>query len=200
MQESPFEPGFPTALALRFEAMCEDDLDAIMDLEERSFPTPWTAGTYRQELRNRTASYWVVRAGLALPATPPVLAYAGLWHLGDEAHITTIAVHPDWRRRRLGEWTLLHLLGTARSAGADSVTLEVRVANRPAIALYHKLGFVTVGVRRGYYQDTGDDARLLTLHGLTHPTLWAKLHARIEAIEAGLETTPIVGREEASHE
>lgn len=200
MQEPRSEQRFPMALAPRFEAMCADDLAAIMDLEERSFPTPWSEGTYRQELRNRTASYWVVRAGAPWPGTPPVLAYAGLWHLGDEAHITTIAVHPDWRRRRLGEWTLLHLLGTARSAGADNVTLEVRVANRPAIALYHKLGFVTVGVRRGYYQDTGEDARLLTLHGLTHPALWAKLHARIEAIEAGLETAPIVGSEDAPHE
>lgn len=183
--------GFPGALLPSFDPMRVEDLDAIMDLEERSFPTPWTAATYRQELRNRTASYWVVRAAAPHADTPPILAYAGLWHLGEEAHITTIAVHPAWRRRSLGEWTLLHLLGKARDAGADSVTLEVRVANRSAIALYHKLGFVTVGVRRGYYQATGEDARLLTLNGLSRPALWAELHSRIADIEAGRATEPI---------
>lgn len=178
---------FPRELALRFVPMQPDDLPAVLDLERRCFPSPWSEGTYRQELRNHMASYWVGRAGVAHPPTPPVLSYAGLWLLGEEAHVTTIAVHPDWRRRHLGEWTLLRLLAAARDAGADLVTLEVRVANAPAIALYHKLGFVTVGLRRGYYRDTGEDARLLTLQELRTPAVWTPLRARLDALEQGPE-------------
>lgn len=180
--------GFPRTLGLVFMRMQPEDLPAVLDLERRCFPTPWSEGTYRQELRNHMASYWVGRASVTQSPTPPVLSYAGLWLMGDEAHITTIAVHPDWRRRYLGEWTLLRLLVAAHAGGADQVTLEVRVANAPAIALYHKLGFVTVGLRRGYYRDTGEDARLLTLQELrssaVHQPLWARLHA----LERGPET------------
>ncbi len=179
--------GFPSDLRPAFMRLTVHDLPALMAIEQESFPTPWSEGTYRSELTNRTASYWVVRptATPLPPGTPPLLGYAGLWHLGDEAHVTTIAVHPSWRRRHLGEWLLIHLLGAARASGADSVTLEVRVHNRPAIELYHKLGFKTVGLRRGYYRDTGEDARLLTLNGLQDPSRWAALEARLREIEAG---------------
>lgn len=179
--------GFPTDLHPIFVRLAPDDLPALMAIEHASFPTPWSEGTYRSELRNSTASYWVMRPGARRlpPDVPALLGYAGLWHLGDEAHVTTIAVHPDWRRRHLGEWLLIQLLGAAREHGADSVTLEVRVHNRPAIELYHKLGFKTVGVRRGYYRDTGEDARLLTLNGLQTPAQWEALQARLRQIEAG---------------
>lgn len=178
---------FPVELKPVFTRMTADDLPVLMQIERSSFPTPWSEGTYRNELRNRTASYWVVRPTVTphAPDVPALLGYAGLWLLGDEAHVTTIAVHPDWRRRHLGEWLLIHLLGAARASGADSVTLEVRIHNRPAIELYHKLGFKTVGVRRGYYRDTGEDARLLTCNGLRDPARWAALQERLHEIEAG---------------
>ena len=165
--------------------MHADDIPAIMVVEAGSFPTPWSAETYANELDNRYASYWVVR-----PTTPgegaeatPVLAYAGLWLLGDEAHVTTIATHPAWRRRHLGEWLLLRMLGVARAAGIDSVTLEVRVGNTGATALYRKIGFEVVGRRKNYYRDTGEDARLLTFFALQHPAVWRRVEARLNEIE-----------------
>lgn len=184
---TPPGTGFPIELRPIFVRLSLDDLPALMSIEQASFPTPWSVGTYRSELRNRTASYWAMRPGVQSlpPDAPALLGYAGLWHLGDEAHVTTIAVHPDWRRRHLGEWLLIQLLGAARDRGADSVTLEVRVRNRPAIELYHKLGFKTVGVRRGYYRDTGEDARLLTLSGLHNPPKWSALQERLRQIETG---------------
>lgn len=172
-------------LAPQFTPMTPDDVPRVMELEPLCFSSPWSAATYYHELRSRHASYWVVRPGphLAEDSVPPLLGYAGLWLLGEEAHVTTIATHPEWRRRHLGEWLLLRLIGVARKAGARLVTLEVRVRNAPAIALYTKLNFQEVGLRKGYYHDTGEDARLFTLFGLDRPEVWRRLEERRQAIE-----------------
>ncbi len=176
---------FPHDLTPTLSPMHADDIPAVMAIEAASFPTPWSAQTYANELENRHASYWVVR-----PATPgdradvpPILAYAGLWLLGEEAHVTTIATHPAWRRRHVGEWLLLRMLGVARAGGVDEVTLEVRVGNVGAIALYRKLGFEVVGRRKSYYRDTGEDARLLTFFAVQHPAVWRRVEARLTEIE-----------------
>lgn len=179
--------GFPVELAPQFSPMTQDDVPMVVELELLCFPTPWSAFTYRNELRNRHGSYWVVRPGPNVPpeTAPPILGYGGMWLMGDEAHITTFATHPAWRRRHLGEWLMIHLVGAARAAGATIVTLEVRVGNAPAIALYRKLGFEPVGLRRGYYQDTGEDAHLLTLFGVDEDVIWRRLEDRLHEIEAG---------------
>ncbi len=177
--------GFPFELDPVFRAMTVADLDAVMAVENVSFPTPWSANTYRHEItRNAHGAYWVVSPrGAAARTIPPVLAYAGTWQLGDEVHITTIAVHPNWRRRKLGEWTLLNLIAAVRQHGARLVTLEVRTSNAPAIALYRKLGFEQVGLRRGYYIDTGEDAYLMTLFHIDDEKVWQALTAELAAIE-----------------
>jgi ribosomal-protein-alanine N-acetyltransferase len=181
-------PNFPVELAPKFVPMTNADLPAVMEMERVSFPSPWSIETYRRELIVHNASYWVVRPGVKIEGdVPPLLAYAGMWLLGEDAHITTIATHPQWRRRRIGEWLLIHMADVARSHGVSALTLEVRLHNLAAQALYEKLGFVAVGLRRGYYQDTGEDARLLTLYGIDHPSVWAKLKARMEEIERGTE-------------
>ena len=181
-------PEFPTELAPIFVPMASADLHAVLEMEHVSFPTPWSIDTYRRELTVPNASYWVVRPGVKRDRSgdieiPPVLAYGGMWLLGEDAHITTIATHPDWRRRHIGEWLLIHMIDVARSHGVGALTLEVRLRNTAAQALYAKLGFVAVGLRRGYYQDTGEDARLLTLFGIDHPTVWDTLKARLAEIE-----------------
>jgi ribosomal-protein-alanine N-acetyltransferase len=178
---------FPHEVAPVFAPMGPKDVKAVMSIEVVSFPTPWSEGTYRHELHVRHASYWVIRPTLTprgVPEPPRVLAYAGLWHLGEESHVTTIATHPNWRRRHLGEWLLLQLAGVARERGSRALTLEVRVSNAPAIALYTKLGFVPSGLRKGYYLDTGEDAHLLSLFAIDHPAVWAKLQAMAAEIEA----------------
>ena len=197
-------PSFPIELAPTFAPMTSADLPAVMEMEHVSFPTPWSVDTYRRELMVHNASYWVVRPGAKRVRAeddgaeddgaeddgaeddgevPPVLAYAGMWLLGEDAHITTIATHPDWRRRHIGEWLLIHMADVARSHGVSALTLEVRLRNSAAQALYAKLGFIVVGLRRGYYQDTGEDARLLTLYGIDHASVWEKLKARLVEIE-----------------
>jgi len=177
-----------------------DDLSAIMALEHLCFESPWTADTYRRELRsNSSGFYHVVR-----PATPndrmslpPILAYGGCWVMGDECHLMTIAAHPDWRRRHLGEWLLLDLLAEARQRAAGLCMLEVRAGNRSAIGLYEKLGFEQVGLRRGYYPATGhsprEDAVLMTLFGLNSGAVWRPLKQRMVEVQAIIQAGLLAG-------
>jgi ribosomal-protein-alanine N-acetyltransferase len=148
-----------------FAPMTLGDVPAIGELEMLCFPAPWSPETYRNELlHNRFGNYWVLRPSPVTPAgDPPILAYGGYWLMGDEVHIVTIATHPRYRRRGLSEHLLLQMIEQCRGAGARLVTLEVRTSNRAAQQLYTKLGFVEVGLRRGYYQDNGEDALLMTL-------------------------------------
>ena len=92
-----------------------------------------------------------------------MVGYAGFWLIVDEAHIGTIAVHPLWRQRGLGEKLLVTLLRQARELGAVLATLEVRPGNQAAQRLYRRHGFAEVGQRKRYYQDNGEDALLLTV-------------------------------------
>ncbi len=156
-----------------------DDLDGVQAIERASFTTPWPAHAYRTELEtNRLAHYVVVRVGDEL------VGYGGLWLMVDEAHITTFAIHPAWRRRRLGERLLLALLDLAIERRAGEATLEVRLSNLAARRLYEKFGFRPVGIRPRYYSDDHEDALIMTterLDGPPMPERIARLRAELEA-------------------
>jgi ribosomal-protein-alanine N-acetyltransferase len=140
---------------LRALPMTPADLNEIMPLERRSFKDPWTRHMYLSDINgNHLATYLVLRSLPGVRAreasrdpVPSLLAYGGFWLLLDEAHIATIAAHPDWRGSGLGLWMLLELLDEAIRRGAALATLEVRVRNAPARRLYEKLGFEQVGDR-----------------------------------------------------
>lgn len=150
----------PKPYALR--PMRLDDLEAVMAIEERSFPTPWPAEGYRRELTvNEQAHYYVLARETA--GEWPLIGFAGHWLVAGEAHVSIIAVDPTWRGRGLGELLLLNLLLVALEQGATLATLEVRCQNQVARALYEKYQFEVVGRRPGYYSDTGEDAILMTL-------------------------------------
>jgi ribosomal-protein-alanine N-acetyltransferase len=178
---------------LAITPMLLDDIPAIMELEARCFESPWSADIYRRELITSSFSFYhVVRPAVVSTDgdLPPILAYGGCWVMGDECHLMTIATHPDWRRRRMSEWLLLDLLATARGRAAAQCTLEVRSGNDAAIALYEKLGFEQVGVRRNYYPASArrrrEDALIMTLFGLDMGTVWRPLNVRKSAVEAQL--------------
>jgi len=170
---------------LSVESMRLEDLDAVHAIERASFSTPWPPHAYRSELEaNRLASYLVVRAA------DTIVAFGGLWLMVDEAHITTFAVHPAWRRRRIGERLILALLDLAIERHATDATLEVRLSNLPARRLYEKYGFRPVGVRPGYYSDDQEDALIMTTAALTSAPMTdrlARLRAALDALEP---TTP----------
>jgi len=138
------------------EDMTIDDVAGVQDVERSSFPLPWPANAFRHELtQNKNARYIVAREG------DKIVGYAGLWLMVDEAHITTFAVLPEHRRRRIGERLLQRLFDIADEMGAEWLTLEVRVSNIGAQRLYEKYGFRRAGVRRRYYSDNNEDALIM---------------------------------------
>jgi [ribosomal protein S18]-alanine N-acetyltransferase len=151
---------------LRVERMQPEDIPAVHAIESASFPTPWPPYAFRGELEsNRMAHYLVVRAA------DRVVAYAGLWLMVDEAHITTFAVLPAYRRRGFGGRLLCELLDLAVALGATVATLEVRLSNTAARRLYQRFGFRPVGVRPRYYSDNGEDALIMTTEPLELPDM-----------------------------
>ncbi|MBI2323387.1 MAG: ribosomal protein S18-alanine N-acetyltransferase [Chloroflexi bacterium] len=138
------------------EDMTPDDIAGVQEVERSSFPVPWPANAFRHELtQNKNARYIVAREG------DTIVGYAGLWLMVDEAHITTFAVLPEHRRRRIGERLLQRLFDIADEMGAEWLTLEVRVSNIGAQRLYEKYGFRRAGVRRRYYSDNNEDALIM---------------------------------------
>jgi [ribosomal protein S18]-alanine N-acetyltransferase len=161
------------------EPMTLDDLRAVHAIERASFSVPWPDDAYRNELlTNRLASYVVARAG------DEIVGFGGLWVMVDEAHITTFAVDPRWRRRGVGEWMLLGLLDRAVSRQAREATLEVRLSNVPARRLYEKYGFRPVGIRPRYYSDNGEDALIMTTDALASPAMRERLAGLRDALAA----------------
>ncbi len=172
-------------VSLRIDAMAIDDLSAVQAIEQASFTTPWPPHAYRSELEtNRLAQYLVVRAG------DEVVGYAGIWLMVDEAHITTFAIHPSWRRRRLGERLLLAVLDIALARQAREATLEVRLSNLPARRLYEKYGFRPVGLRPNYYSDDREDALIMTTETLDSERMRSRLARLREAVETAPEIEP----------
>ncbi|MBU0493296.1 MAG: ribosomal protein S18-alanine N-acetyltransferase [Chloroflexi bacterium] len=158
--------------------MTPDDLDQVAALEQTCFTAPWPRLAFLQDLANSYARYVVLRNA----HSPAILGYAGLWLIIDEAHITTIAVHPDHRRRGLGELLLLHLFDLATAFDMRYLTLEVRAGNQSAQGLYHKYGFQAVGVRPKYYTDTNEDAVIMWSGDITTPATRQLLHQRRQAL------------------
>ncbi len=160
---------------LTVQPMGADDIPAVHAIESASFPTPWPPYAFRQELEtNRMAHYLVVRAGAR------VVAYAGVWLMVDEAHVTTFAVLPAYRRRGIGGLLLAELMALSARIGALVVTLEVRLSNAAARDLYQRFGFRPVGVRPRYYTDNGEDALIMTTERLDSADM-LRLMARMSA-------------------
>jgi len=143
--------------ALSFRPMVEADLDEVMAIERASFPYPWSARFFLQELQVQCA-----RSILA-EISGQIIAYVLFWILPGTIDIHNIAVHTGFRRRGIARLLLEQVISEARSRGLHRVTLEVRQSNLPAQRLYESLGFVRTGIRSGYYSDNGEDALAMTL-------------------------------------
>jgi ribosomal-protein-alanine N-acetyltransferase len=127
-----------------------------MAIERQVYPRPWSPSLFIAEMSDPSnRSYIVARIGR------DIVGYAGMICYGDEAHVTTIAVDPVHQRRKIGMRLLSELIETAIEMGARAVSLEVRVSNWGAQRLYTRFGFRPVGVRKGYYQETGEDALVM---------------------------------------
>lgn len=139
-----------------FRYMTVADIDNVFKIEIISFTTPWSKEAFYNELtQNRFAKYMVIQHENEL------VGYCGVWIVVDEAHITNIAILPEYRGNKLGETLLTKVMEEARKLGAISMTLEVRVTNVVAQNLYRKLGFQNGAIRKKYYTDNQEDALVM---------------------------------------
>ena len=156
--------------------MTEADIAACLKIEEATYNVPWTEGIFRDELVAAGRTYLVAEG------PDGIAGYGGLMVVLPDAHITSVTVDAAWRGRNIGTRLMLELASAARSAGAASLTLEVRVSNRNAQALYNKFGMAPVGVRKGYYRD--EDALIMWVHDIDGDLY----QERLDSIRAELGT------------
>lgn len=154
--------------------LVEEDLGAVIRIEAATYPTPWTEGIFRDELAAPGRVYLVAEAN------GEVVGYSGLMLVLPEAHVTSVTVDPQRRGSRIGTRLMLKMCLEALSAGANSLTLEVRVSNRNAQALYQRFGMAPVGVRKRYYKD--EDALVMWVHDIDSPDY----KERLDEIEGSL--------------
>src|SRR6476660_8741496 len=143
-------------LDVHIAAMRRRHLRGVVRIEAQVYPRPWSHSLFVSELALRSSrAYVVAKVGRE------VVGYAGLMLSLTDGHVTTIAVDPAWHRHGIGTRLLLTLAHEAIERGALAMTLEVRLSNRGAQELYKRFGFTAVGVRKGYYADTGEDALIM---------------------------------------
>ena len=135
--------------------MTQSHVAAIAGLEKLCFSDPWSEKSIETELSCRLSCWLVAMEGETL------VGYVGSQTVIDESDMMNIAVHPDFRRRGIAEALVAGLEEQLRQRGSKALTLEVRDSNAPAIALYEKLGFTQVGLRKNYYRNPKEDARIL---------------------------------------
>lgn len=168
--------------AIVVEPMRMADIPQVLEVERLSFAAPWPAFAFQQELTaNRLARYVVARS------EGRVVGFGGIWLMVDDAHITTFGVHPGHRRQGIGRRLLLALADLAIDLGAARMTLEVRVGNAVAQALYGSFGFTIAGRRQQYYSDDGEDAFIMTTPDLAHPTMRAILDRERKRVASGVD-------------
>ena len=145
--------------------MTVEDVDAVHAIEVACFKTPWSRESFMREVTENACARYVV-----LREDGRAIAYAGVWFVLDEGHITNIAVHPDRRGVGYGEQVTRALIQLAADSGMNWMTLEVRRSNKAAQSLYHTVGFIDVGYRKRYYE-ISEDALIMALEHLpeAHP-------------------------------
>lgn len=134
----------------------EKDIKPMAEMDILCFSAPWSEESFKKEIMENSLAFYITAE-----INGRMVGYAGLWCIIDEGHITNIAVHPDFRRRGIGEALVSVLLSHTIQNGVAKHTLEVRASNAPAISLYKKFGFESAGLRKNYYEDNGEDAIIM---------------------------------------
>ena len=139
------------------DKMTKDDIEGVVEIEEEAYGKHhWAKSSFYDEMSNNLAKYYTAKT-----SDGKLVGYAGTWHIIDEAHITTIAVKKEFLRNHIGEAIIHKIIEDCYADGVKYLTLEVRVSNMPAIKLYEKYGFQSLGTRKGYYQDNNEDALIM---------------------------------------
>jgi len=166
------DPGRRVAGAVRIVPFRRRHLRSVVRIEESAYPKPWSASLFLSELAQRaTRRYTVANIG------PLVVGYVGLMMVDDDGHITTLTVDPAWHHRGIGTVLLADVARAAPGLRVKHLTLEVRVGNDAAQALYRRFGFAPVGVRKNYYAETGEDAIIMWARDIDTPDYAERLAA-----------------------
>jgi [ribosomal protein S18]-alanine N-acetyltransferase len=173
----------PEPLVVHVVPMRRRYLRSVLAIENQVYPRPWTMSLFLSELGLRSSrAYFVAKVGR------DVVGYAGLMVTIDEGHVTTIAVDPAWHRHQIGSRLLLAVSRDALAREVTALTLEVRVSNKPAQEMYRRFGFSAVGIRKGYYAETNEDALVMWARGIDAPE-----HGELlDRIEAGIRGETIL--------
>ena len=170
------------AIDVTLTPMRRRHLRTVLRIETEVYPRPWTMNLFVSELGMRSSrSYFVAKVG------PTVVGYSGTMLVGEDAHVTTIAVDPKWHRHQIGTRLLANIARDARDRGARHLTLEVRVSNEPAQAMYRNFGFHPAGIRKGYYVETNEDALIMWADDIDDAAYTERL-IRIESAVLGTTT------------
>src|SRR5919108_2478966 len=153
-------------LPVRVELMSEADLESVLGIEYLSFTSPWPRDIFLGELRGSNVAHLFVARILEGDAQGRVAAYCCSWIVAGEMHITSFAVHPQFRRQHVGQQLLAGVLARAVELGCRNAVLEVRASNRGAQRLYSRFGFAPVAVRERYYADNNEDAIVMFLDNI----------------------------------
>jgi len=145
---------------MEFVPLTPELIPAILEIEKKSQGAPWSEKSFTNELENPHSYFLVALENQA------VIGYGGVWLIQDEAHVTTITVNQDQRRKGIGKRLMHELIKGSLERKANCMTLEVRVSNEPAIKLYDSLGFARAAVRKNYYPDNQEDAYIMWLYDL----------------------------------
>jgi [ribosomal protein S18]-alanine N-acetyltransferase len=184
-----------TVKILQINDLTPQKILEVVALDQYCFGGLWTADGYLREINSPNSSLLVLSLGDINRDNNnteqktddfKIIGIACLWAIVEEAHITLLGVHPNYRRQGLGQMLLYTLLQDARERKLRWATLEVEVNNSSAIALYEKFGFKIVGKRKGYYQKTGEDALILWHKGIDRPEFQADLANWTKKINARL--------------
>lgn len=137
------------------EKMNISNVQGVKEICDLSFSAPWSLASLNTELNNNKAVYIVIKL------RNKVIGFGGMWILFDEADITNIAVHPEYRGHNFGDIIVENLISEAKELGVTCMTLEVRASNTPAIKLYEKHGFSIQGTRKNFYENPREDAHIM---------------------------------------
>jgi [ribosomal protein S18]-alanine N-acetyltransferase len=170
-------------LHVELVSMKRRHLRGVLKIENQVYPRPWSLGLFLSELALRTTRVYVVAKVGAV-----VVGYGGLMLVAGDGHVTTIAVDPAWHRRGIGTRLLLALHRAGIAKGCTGLTLEVRVSNDAAQAMYRQFGYAPAGVRKNYYSESNEDALVMWAHDVDLPNY----SVRLDEIEAGLTGTTAV--------
>lgn len=149
--------------------MQSENIEAVLKLEKLCFGEGWTSTPFDKELLRPDCSYFV-----ALDSGN-VVGYSGSWTILEELHVTIMAVHPKYRKNKIGQMLLTNLIREGLKSGAKWVTLEVKASNIPAQKLYEKFGFTVKGRRKQYYQQDREDALIMWTEEIDQPDYTEKL-------------------------